>query len=188
MRERVCVCALHSYACFIPVCPNEAPGLAETHSEEFNELYRKYEAMPGKARKVVKARELWKAITDVQTETGTPYMLFKDACNSKSNQKNLGTICCSNLCTEIIEYTSAKEIAVCNLASVALPMFVKNREFDHQHLYEVVYVMTKNLNRVIDVNHYPVEQARYSNMKNRPIGIGCQVSYCDDCFFCTIIG
>jgi len=155
-------------------CPHEAPGLEESHSEEFEELYIKYEKM-GKARNCIPARQLWKAILDMQTETGTPYMLFKDACNSKSNQKNLGTIKCSNLCTEIVEYTSPKEAAVCNLASVSLPMFVTpQREFDFKRLYEVVYVMTKNLNKVIDINYYPIEQARYSNMKNRPIGIGCQ--------------
>jgi len=156
-------------------CPNEAPGLAESHSEAFEKLYLEYEAIPGKARKVVKAREVWKAILEAQTETGTPYMLFKDAANNKSNQQNLGTIRCSNLCTEIIEYTSKEEIAVCNLASVALPMFVTpQKTFDYQRLFDVVYVMTKNLNKVIDINYYPVPQARYSNMKNRPIGIGCQ--------------
>lgn len=159
-------------------CPNEAPGLADCFGDKFEELYESYEKA-GKAKKIVKARTIWQAILEAQTETGTPYMLFKDAANKKSNQQNLGTIKCSNLCTEIIEYTSPDEIAVCNLASVALPMFVKTNtggapEFDFQKLYKVTYVMAKNLNRVIDVNYYPVPQAERSNKRHRPIGIGCQ--------------
>ena len=126
------------------------------------------------ARKSVKAQELWFAILDAQIETGTPYMLYKDSANRKSNQQNLGTIRCSNLCTEIIEYTSPEEVAVCNLASVALPRFVNGTTFDHQKLYDVTYTVTRNLNRVIDNNFYPVEEARFSNMKHRPIGLGVQ--------------
>jgi ribonucleoside-diphosphate reductase alpha chain len=155
-------------------CPNEAPGLADCHSDEFEKLYTKYEA-EGKYRKQVKAQDLWFEILEAQIETGTPYILYKDACNRKSNQKNLGTIKSSNLCTEIIEYTSPDEIAVCNLASIALPMFVtEDGIFDHQKLFEVTIVATKNLNKVIDVNYYPVEEARRSNMRHRPIGLGVQ--------------
>lgn len=154
-------------------CPNEAPGLADTYGEEFEALYFKYEK-EGKMRKTIKAQELWFAILESQTETGTPYMLYKDACNKKSNQKNLGTIKSSNLCTEIIEYTSPEEVAVCNLASIALPHFVIDGQFDHQKLFEVTYVITKNLNKIIDRNFYPVEEARRSNMRHRPIGIGVQ--------------
>jgi ribonucleoside-diphosphate reductase alpha chain len=154
-------------------CPNEAPGLSDCYGEAFRELYTKYE-QDGKARKTIKAQELWFAILESQIETGTPYILYKDACNSKSNQKNLGTIKSSNLCTEIIEYTSPDEIAVCNLASIALPRFVINGVFDHQKLFEITYVATKNLNKVIDINYYPVEAARKSNMRHRPIGIGVQ--------------
>ncbi len=154
-------------------CPNEAPGLAECYGYEFEQLYEKYEA-EGRARKTVKAQELWFAILESQIETGTPYMLFKDACNEKSNQKNLGTIKSSNLCTEIVEYTAPDEIAVCNLASIALPRFVNKGKFDHQKLFEITYVVTKNLNRIIDINYYPVEEARRSNMRHRPIGIGVQ--------------
>jgi ribonucleoside-diphosphate reductase alpha chain len=154
-------------------CPNEAPGLADTHSAEFEALYLKYE-QEGKARKVVKARELWTAILESQIETGTPYMLYKDACNSKSNQKNLGTIKSSNLCTEIIEYTDKDEVAVCNLASISLPRFVIDGKFDHQRLFDITYVVTKNLNKIIDVNYYPVPEAKRSNMRHRPIGIGVQ--------------
>jgi ribonucleoside-diphosphate reductase alpha chain len=154
-------------------CPNEAPGLCDTYGEKFRELYTKYES-EGKARRTVKAQELWFAVLESQIETGTPYMLYKDACNEKSNQKNLGTIKSSNLCTEIIEYTAADEIAVCNLASIALPRFVINGVFDHQRLFDITYVITKNLNKVIDVNYYPVEEARKSNMRHRPIGIGVQ--------------
>ncbi|MGE0635370.1 MAG: ribonucleoside-diphosphate reductase subunit alpha [Bacteroidia bacterium] len=154
-------------------CPNEAPGLADTYGEEFEALYFKYEK-EGKMRKTIKAQELWFAILESQTETGTPYMLYKDACNKKSNQKNLGTIKSSNLCTEIIEYTSPEEVAVCNLASIALPHFIIDGQFDHQKLFEVTYVITKNLNKIIDRNFYPVEEARRSNMRHRPIGIGVQ--------------
>jgi ribonucleoside-diphosphate reductase alpha subunit len=154
-------------------CPNEAPGLANVWGDEFEALYTKYEA-EGRARKIVKAQELWFNILESQIETGTPYMLFKDACNRKSNQQNLGTIRSSNLCTEIIEYTAPDEVAVCNLASIALPKFVKNHQFDHDKLYEVSYHVTCNLNRVIDVNYYPVPEARNSNMRHRPIGIGVQ--------------
>lgn len=154
-------------------CPNEAPGLADTYGAEFEMLYTKYE-QEGKARKTIKARELWGAILESQIETGTPYMLFKDAANEKSNQKNLGTIKSSNLCTEILEYTSPDEIAVCNLASLALPRFVSKGKFDHQRLFEITYVATKNLNKIIDINYYPVPEARNSNMRHRPIGLGVQ--------------
>ncbi|MEO8769148.1 MAG: ribonucleoside-diphosphate reductase subunit alpha [Ferruginibacter sp.] len=154
-------------------CPNEAPGLSECYGEAFETLYTKYEAA-GKARKTIKAQELWFKILESQIETGTPYLLYKDAANSKSNQQNLGTIKSSNLCTEIMEYTSPEEVAVCNLASLALPRFVINGKFDHQKLYEVTYQVAKNLNAVIDHNYYPVEEARTSNMKHRPIGIGVQ--------------
>lgn len=154
-------------------CPNEAPGLCDTYGEKFRELYLKYES-EGRQRRTVKAQELWFAIMESQIETGTPYMLYKDACNEKSNQKNLGTIKSSNLCTEIVEYTAPDEIAVCNLASLALPRFVINGKFDHQKLFEITYVVTKNLNKVIDINYYPVEAARKSNMRHRPIGIGVQ--------------
>lgn len=154
-------------------CPNEAPGLADCYGEEFEKLYEKYER-EGRARKVVKAQELWFEILESQTETGTPYMLYKDHANHKSNQKNLGTIKSSNLCTEIIEYTSPDEVAVCNLASIALPRFVHDGKFDHQQLFDVTYVVTKNLNKIIDINYYPVEEARRSNLRHRPIGIGVQ--------------
>ena len=154
-------------------CPNEAPGLADCWGEEFEKLYTKYED-EGRARKTIQARELWAAIIDSQIETGNPYMLYKDACNSKSNQQNLGTIKSSNLCTEIIEYTSSDETAVCNLASIALPRFVEDGKFDHQKLFEVTYTITKNLNKIIDRNYYPVAEARNSNMRHRPIGIGVQ--------------
>ena len=154
-------------------CPNEAPGLSECWGKEFEALYAKYE-LEGKARKTINAQELWFAILDAQIETGTPYMLYKDAANSKSNQQNLGTIKSSNLCTEIMEYTSPDEVAVCNLASIALPRYVINGKFDHQKLYEVTYEVTKNLNKIIDHNYYPVEEARNSNMRHRPIGIGVQ--------------
>ena len=154
-------------------CPNEAPGLSDCYGEKFRDLYTSYEN-EGRARRTVKAQELWFAILESQIETGTPYMLYKDACNEKSNQKNLGTIKSSNLCTEIIEYTAPDEIAVCNLASIALPRFVINGKFDHQRLFDVTYVITKNLNKVIDVNYYPVEAASRSNFRHRPIGIGVQ--------------
>jgi ribonucleoside-diphosphate reductase alpha chain len=154
-------------------CPNEAPGLADCYGKDFEALYEKYEK-EGRARKVVKAQDLWFAVIESQTETGTPYMLYKDHCNRKSNQKNLGTIKSSNLCTEIVEYTAPDEVAVCNLASLALPKFVIDGKFDHQKLYEVTYVTTKNLNRIIDINYYPVEEARKSNFRHRPIGLGVQ--------------
>jgi ribonucleoside-diphosphate reductase alpha subunit len=155
-------------------CPNEAPGLADVWGEEFERLYDKYEK-EGKARKQVKAQDLWFEILESQIETGTPYILYKDSANRKSNQKNLGTIKSSNLCTEIIEYTSKDEVAVCNLASLALPKFVtEDGKFDHQKLYEITKVVTRNLNKVIDINYYPVEEARNSNMRHRPIGLGVQ--------------
>lgn len=155
-------------------CPNEAPGLAECYGEDFEKLYTKYER-EGKYRKQVKAQDLWFEILEAQIETGTPYMLYKDAANKKSNQKNLGTIKSSNLCTEIMEYTAPDEVAVCNLASIALPKFVTEEgKFDHQRLYEITKVITKNLNKVIDVNYYPVEEAKNSNLRHRPIGIGVQ--------------
>jgi ribonucleoside-diphosphate reductase alpha chain len=154
-------------------CPNEAPGLSDSWGAEFEKLYVEYEAA-GKARKTVKAQDLWFAILESQIETGTPYMLYKDAANSKSNQQNLGTIKSSNLCTEIMEYTSPDEVAVCNLASLALPRFVIDGKFDHQKLYEVTYEVTRNLNKIIDYNYYPVEEARTSNLRHRPIGLGVQ--------------
>ncbi len=154
-------------------CPNEAPGLADCWGPAFESLYERYES-EGRARKTIKAQELWFKILDAQIETGTPYLLYKDAANSKSNQQNLGTIKSSNLCTEILEYTSPDEVAVCNLASIALPRFIKDGQFDHQRLYEVAYEVTRNLNKVIDQNYYPVEEARNSNMKHRPVGIGVQ--------------
>lgn len=154
-------------------CPNEAPGLSECWGEDFEKLYTQYEA-EGKARKTIQAQELWFAILESQIETGTPYMLYKDAANGKSNQQNLGTIKSSNLCTEIMEYTSPDEVAVCNLASLALPRFVIDGRFDHEKLYEVTYQVAKNLNKIIDYNYYPVEEARNSNLRHRPIGIGVQ--------------
>ncbi|WIA16589.1 hypothetical protein OEZ85_013257 [Tetradesmus obliquus] len=175
-------------------CPNEAPGLADVWGEEFEALYTKYEE-EGRARKVVRAQQLWFAVLEAQIETGNPYMLYKDSCNRKSNQQNLGTIKCSNLCTEIVEYTAPDETAVCNLASIALPRFVreegvqgpgyesrklvgsmgaKNRFFDFDKLAEVTRVVTANLNKIIDVNFYPTESARRSNMRHRPIGLGVQ--------------
>ena len=155
------------------MCPNECPDLYNRHSEEFEKLYIKYET-EGKGRKTVKARELWEKILESQIETGTPYMLYKDAANRKSNQKNLGTIRSSNLCTEIMEYTSPDEVAVCNLASIALPMFIKNGAFDHKELFKVTKRVTRNLNKVIDRNYYPVKEAENSNMRHRPIGLGVQ--------------
>ena len=156
-------------------CPNECPGLQDAYGDEFKELYESYEAQ-GLARETVPARTVWDKVVESQIETGTPYMLYKDAANLKSNQKNLGTIRSSNLCTEIMEYTSKDEVAVCNLASIALPKFVNEDigEFDHKLLYDVTYHATGNLNRVIDVNFYPVEEARNSNMRHRPIGLGVQ--------------
>ena len=155
------------------MCPNECPGLYDVYGEEFEKLYESYEAQ-GKGRKTIKARELWEKILESQIETGTPYMLYKDAANRKSNQKNLGTIRSSNLCTEIMEYTAADEIAVCNLASISLPMFVENSQFDHQLLFDVTKRVTKNLNKVIDRNYYPVPEAENSNMRHRPVGLGVQ--------------
>jgi len=154
-------------------CPAEAPGMAEVHGEEFEALYAKYES-EGRAKKVVKAQKLWYAILEAQTETGGPFMLYKDAANAKSNQKNLGTIKSSNLCTEIIEYSAPDEVAVCNLASIALPTFISNGVYDFQKLHDVTKVVTRNLNRIIDVNYYPVKEAENSNMRHRPIGIGVQ--------------
>jgi ribonucleoside-diphosphate reductase alpha chain len=154
-------------------CPHEAPGLHECWGEKFEALYAQYES-ENRARKVVKAQDLWFAILDAQIETGNPYLLYKDAANRKSNQQNLGTIKSSNLCTEIIEYTDANEIAVCNLASLALPSYITNGKFNHDKLYEVTYQATLNLNRIIDNNFYPVEEARNSNMRHRPIGLGVQ--------------
>ena len=155
------------------MCPNECPNLFDVHGDEFEALYLKYEK-EGKGRKTIKARDLWEKILESQIETGTPYMLYKDSANRKSNQKNLGTIRSSNLCTEILEYTSSDEIAVCNLASIALPMFVKDGEFDHQTLFDVTVRVTKNLNRVIDRNYYPVKEAENSNFRHRPVGLGVQ--------------
>ena len=154
-------------------CPNEAPGLSDCWGEDFETLYTKYEK-EGKARKTIKAQDEWFKIMEAQIETGNPYLLYKDACNRKSNQQNLGTIKSSNLCTEILEYTSADEVAVCNLASLALPRFVINGEFDHKKLYDVTRSATRNLNRVIDENYYPVPEAQKSNMRHRPIGLGVQ--------------
>lgn len=155
-------------------CPNEAPGLCDTYGPEFEKLYTQYER-EGKARKVIRAQELWFAILDSQTETGTPYILYKDAANQKSNQKNLGTIRSSNLCTEIMEYTSPDEVAVCNLASISLPKYINDKkEFDHQKLMEITRVITRNLNKIIDINYYPIPEARNSNFRHRPIGIGVQ--------------
>ncbi len=156
------------------MCPHECPGLSDTHSAEFEALYTKYEAA-GKGRKTIKAQDLWFKILESQIETGTPYMLYKDAANAKSNQQNLGTIKSSNLCTEIIEYTAPDEVAVCNLASLALPKYVtEDGKFDHDKLFEVTYQATINLNRIIDGNFYPVEEAKNSNLRHRPIGLGVQ--------------
>lgn len=154
-------------------CPHEAPGLHECYGDEFESLYQRYES-EGRARRTIKAQELWFAILEAQIETGTPYLLYKDAANRKSNQQNLGTIKCSNLCTEIMEYTSPDEVAVCNLASIALPRFVTDGQFDFEKLYEITYQATKNLNRIIDNNYYPVEEARNSNLRHRPVGLGVQ--------------
>ncbi|ULQ52037.1 ribonucleoside-diphosphate reductase subunit alpha [Flavihumibacter fluvii] len=154
-------------------CPNEAPGLADCFGQAFVNLYEQYEK-EGRGRKTIKAQELWFAILDAQIETGTPYLLYKDAANGKSNQQNLGTIKSSNLCTEILEYTDANEVAVCNLASLALPRFVKDGKFDFEKLYEVTYQVALNLNKVIDVNYYPVVEAERSNLRHRPIGLGVQ--------------
>lgn len=158
-------------------CPHEAPGLSDCSGAKFEELYKSYEEK-GLAKKAVRAQDLWFAVLESQIETGSPYMLYKDAANEKSNQKNLGTIKSSNLCTEILEYTAPDEVAVCNLASVALNRFVDTTgsiaKYDHKKLYDVVYQMTVNLNRIIDINYYPVPEARNSNMRHRPIGLGVQ--------------
>jgi ribonucleoside-diphosphate reductase subunit M1 len=155
------------------MCPHECPGLADVYGEEFEELYERYER-EGKGRETVRAQKIWYAILEAQTETGTPYILYKDAANRKSNQKNLGTIRSSNLCTEIIEYTAPDEVAVCNLASLALPTYVdiENERFDFEKLHQVTQTVTKNLNKIIEVNHYPVPEARKSNFRHRPIGLG----------------
>jgi ribonucleoside-diphosphate reductase alpha subunit len=159
------------------MCPDECPGLSDVYGEEFNTLYRKYEES-GKTRKTVKARELWFQILDAQMETGTPYLLYKDACNKKSNQKNIGTIKSSNLCTEILEYSDDKETAVCNLASIALPAFIDKSVnppvFNYEKLHEISKIVTYNLNRIIDVNFYPTPKTELSNKRHRPIGIGVQ--------------
>ena len=157
------------------MCPNECPGLFECWGEKFEAMYEQYEK-EGRARKQVKARWLWEQIIDSQIETGTPYMLYKDACNRKSNQQNLGCIKSSNLCTEIIEYTDKDEVAVCNLASISLSKFANHetRTFDYESLHRVTKRITKNLNRVIDRNYYPIPEAKNSNMRHRPIGIGVQ--------------
>ena len=154
-------------------CPHEAPGLSDVFGEKFEELYQQYEK-EGRAKSVVPARKLWLSILDSQIETGSPFMLFKDAANRKSNQQNLGTIKSSNLCTEIIQYTDDQEVAVCNLASVSLSHFVDGDVFDFERLYQVTRVITRNLNKIIDLNYYPIAEAKYSNLKNRPIGIGVQ--------------
>ncbi|KGO92173.1 ribonucleoside-diphosphate reductase subunit alpha [Flavobacterium subsaxonicum] len=155
------------------MCPNECPNLYNVHSDEFDAMYLGYEAA-NKGRKTIKARELWEKILESQIETGLPYMLYKDAANRKSNQKNLGTIRSSNLCTEIMEYTSEDEIAVCNLASISLPMFVENGKFNHEFLFNVTKRITRNLNKVIDRNYYPVKEAENSNLRHRPVGLGVQ--------------
>jgi ribonucleoside-diphosphate reductase alpha chain len=155
------------------MCPNECPGLYDVYGDDFEKMYTDYEKA-GKGRKTIKAHELWEKILESQIETGTPYMLYKDAANRKSNQKNLGTIRSSNLCTEIMEYTSKDEIAVCNLASISLPMFVENGKFDHKLLYDVTKRVTRNLNKVIDRNYYPVKEAENSNLRHRPVGLGVQ--------------
>lgn len=155
------------------MCPDECPGLSDSWGEQFEKLYTQYEK-EGRVKKTIKAQDLWFHILESQIETGTPYMLYKDACNSKSNQQNLGTIKSSNLCTEIIEYTAPDEVAVCNLASIALPKFVEDGKFDFDRLFEITYVSTKNLNRIIDNNYYPVPEAKKSNLRHRPIGLGVQ--------------
>ncbi|OIV43365.1 ribonucleoside-diphosphate reductase subunit alpha [Flavobacterium johnsoniae] len=155
------------------MCPNECPGLYDVYGDEFEAMYTDYE-FRGKGRKTIRARELWEKILESQIETGTPYMLYKDAANRKSNHKNLGTIRSSNLCTEIMEFTSKDEIAVCNLASISLPMFIENGKFDHEALYNVTKRVTRNLNKVIDRNYYPVQEAENSNMRHRPVGLGVQ--------------
>jgi ribonucleotide reductase alpha subunit len=156
-------------------CPSECPGLDDCWGDEFKILFEQYES-EGRARKTIKAQKLWWSIVDSQMETGVPYMLYKDACNRKSNQQNLGTIKCSNLCTEIVEYSSPEEVAVCNLASISLPNFVNTemKSFDFEGLARVTRVATRNLNKIIDINYYPVPQAERSNRRHRPIGLGVQ--------------
>jgi len=154
-------------------CPSEAPGLSDVHSQDFEELYTKYEK-EGRGRRTVKAQKLWFQILDTQMETGTPYLLYKDPANAKSNQQNLGTIKSSNLCTEIIEYSDENESAVCNLASIGLPAFVENNSFNFDKLYKATQIATRNLNRVIDINYYPTPETHRSNMRHRPIGLGVQ--------------
>lgn len=155
------------------MCPDECPGLSDVYGEEFKKLYESYENA-NKGRITINARDLWFKVMDAQMETGTPYLLYKDACNRKSNQKNVGTIKSSNLCSEVVQYSDDKETAVCNLASIGLPTFVKNGKFDYEMLHKVTKVVTKNLNKIIDVNYYPTEKTRRSNMRHRPIGIGVQ--------------
>jgi ribonucleotide reductase alpha subunit len=159
------------------MCPDECPGLADVYGDDFANLYMKYEAN-GKGKKTVKARDLWFQILDAQMETGTPYLLYKDACNKKSNQKNVGTIKSSNLCTEILEYSDENETAVCNLASIGLPTFVDRTTtpptFNYEKLHEISRIVTYNLNRIIDVNYYPTPKTERSNKRHRPIGIGVQ--------------
>ena len=155
------------------MCPNECPGLADVYGDEFEALFESYEKA-GKFKRIVPAQKLWYAIMESQTETGTPFICYKDAANAKSNQKNLGTIKSSNLCTEIIEYSAPDEVAVCNLASIALPTYIQDGVYNFQKLHDVVKVVTGNLNRIIDVNYYPVPEARKSNMRHRPIGLGVQ--------------
>lgn len=155
------------------MCPNECPGLFDAYGDEFEALYTQYEK-EGKGRKTLKARDIWMHVLDSQIETGTPYILFKDHANRKSNQKNLGTIRSSNLCTEIMEYTSPDEVAVCNLASISLPKFIENGRFDFDKLNEITRILTRNLNKIIDINYYPIPEARKSNLRHRPIGIGVQ--------------
>ena len=156
------------------MCPDKCPGLSDCYGEKFEQLYEQYEK-EGRGNKTIDARTLWFSMLDSQIETGTPYMVYKDACNRKSNQKNIGVIKSSNLCTEIIEYSDDKETAVCNLASIGLPMFVRaNKTFDYEKLHEVSKVITENLNKIIDVNFYPTDRAKRSNLLHRPIGIGIQ--------------
>jgi ribonucleoside-diphosphate reductase alpha subunit len=155
------------------MCPDECPGLSDVYGEDFKTLYESYEET-GRGRITIQARDLWYKVMDAQMETGTPYLLYKDACNRKSNQKNVGTIKSSNLCSEIIQYSDDKETAVCNLASIGLPTFIKNGEFDYEMLHKITKIVTKNLNKIIDVNYYPTEKTRRSNMRHRPIGIGVQ--------------
>ena len=165
---------VHADADWTLLCPDQCPGLSDCYGEEFEKLYEKYEKA-GLVKKTISARKLWFKILDSQMETGTPYMLYKDACNQKSNQKNLGTIKSSNLCTEIIEYSNEEQTAVCNLASVGLAMFVRNdKTYNYEELHNVVKVITDNLNKVIDINFYPTPKTKLSNLLHRPIGIGVQ--------------